>query len=152
MIYHVVLFKFKQSLSAEEVARYVAGVDRLKQIVGVVSTQCGEVGKSFYSNYNDRTRGYTHTLLIVLEGAEDLERYDKSPLHEEVKQSCIIPLLDKTAESPAMAIDYFGKLPEDRTDESPKTQNSFTTYSTYLAVLGLGAIAGFGLARWQSKL
>lgn len=152
MIYHVVLFKFKQALSAEEVARYVAGVDRLKQITGVVSTQCGEVGKSFYSNYSDRTKGFTHTLLVVLEGVEDLERYDKSPLHEEVKQSCIVPLIDKAAENAVMAIDYFGKLPEDRSDEAPKTQNSFTTYSAYLVFLGLGAIAGFGLARWHSRL
>eukprot|EP01031_Cornospumella_fuschlensis_P030975 gene30975-37438_t len=152
MIYHVVLFKFKANLSAEEVARFVAGVNRLKQITGVVSAQCGEVGKSFYSSYSDRTRGYTHSLLIVMDGAEDLERYDKSPLHEEVKQTCIIPLLDKAADSPAMAIDYFGKLPEDRSDEAPKTQSSFLAYSAYLAVLGLGAIAGFGLARWHSRL
>jgi len=147
VLYHVVLFKFRQNITAEESARFVAGVDSLKNIEGVLSIQCGEISTTLYQNYNDRTKGYTHSLLAVLRDADALEIYDKSSFHEQVKQEFIIPLIDKTLDTPYMAVDYFGKLPEKPMSEPVASSSYSQTAICVGAAAAVAAIAGFVLFR-----
>jgi hypothetical protein len=152
MIYHLVLFKFKPNLSSDEFGLFVAGVERLKNINGVISTQCGRISTSFYPNFLDRTKGYTHSLLVTLKDAQSLEQYDKCELHEEVKQKCILPFLDKTQDSPVMAVDYFGELSEEIVEKKCMSNNCLNKSTTWMAALGLIVVAGFGFARYHSRL
>eukprot|EP01039_Chlorochromonas_danica_P008936 gene8936-9859_t len=101
-----------KNITAEEAEQFVAGIESLQQIDGVIGIQCGEITKTAYPNYNDRTKGYTHSLSILLRDVDALQRFDSDPFHDEVKQKWILPLIDKQADSPVLVFDYFGKLPE----------------------------------------
>ena len=55
--------------------------------------------KNAYKDYDDRTKGYTHSLFIVLKDKKSLEYYDKNILHNMIKSTVIKPLLDIDVES-----------------------------------------------------
>lgn len=149
MLYHIVIFKFRSNISAEETAQFVAGVESLKQIDGVLTTQCGELSKTLYPNYNDRTKGYTHSLLVLLKDADALEKYDSHPFHEEVRQNCIRPLIDQQADSPVLAFDYFGKLPDEKSEEvTPKS--TFQSVGSWLAAIGMFSVLAYGVFKLRS--
>jgi hypothetical protein len=112
MLYHLVLFKIPVDTSKEKIANFYAGLETLKSIKGVVGVQCGEVDKVCYTGYSDRTKGYTHSLLVTLSDVRALEKYDKDIHHNLIKSTIISPILDKTAENPIMAIDFLGQIPE----------------------------------------
>lgn len=150
VVYHLVVFKFRANITAEETAQFIAGIGSLKQIDGVISAQCGEISTSLYPSYNDRTKGYTHSLVVVLKDSASLQRYDSSPFHEKIKQDYILPLIDKTAENPYMAFDYLGKLPENESDNSNccKVQCSYH----WVTALAVFAAAGYAFLRYKSRL
>ena len=110
MLHHIVLFKFGDS--KELLDGFYSGVQTLKQIDGVVSINAGEQNNQYYSDYADRSNGYTHVLHVLLRDKEALENYDKSEFHNEVKKTFILPCLNKEASAPlVMAIDYESALP-----------------------------------------
>lgn len=148
MLYHLVLFKFRSNITAEEAARFYAGVESLTQVDGVVSTQCGEISKNVYAGYSDRTKGYTHSLMVVVKDAESLQNYDNSTLHATVRTTCILPLVDRAAVDPVMAVDYFGKLAEE-VAEAPSCVGNPVVWGT---AVGVVAALVFGLTRIRSRL
>lgn len=111
MLYHLVLFKIPASTGKDKILNFYSGLETLKSIKGVVSIQCGEVDKVCYAGYADRTKGYTHALLVVLTDLRALEKYDKDIHHNLIKSTIIMPLIDKTAENPVLAIDFPGQIP-----------------------------------------
>ena len=45
-------------------------------------------------------------ILVLLHSKTDLDAYDKDPYHVKVKESFILPNLDKSADKPVMALDW----------------------------------------------
>merc|ERR1711991_453118 len=62
-----------------------------------------------YPSYNDRSSGYTHMLIVTMRDEKALEAYDSNPEHVRVKTEHIVPLLDKSAEKPILALDWLTK-------------------------------------------
>lgn len=102
------LFKFKESTTEEEYQLLSEGLHSLTSVEGVISVNCGKTTDPFYSGYSPRHQGYTYCLVVVLRDADALEGYDKSEFHGEVRNRCIIPLLDKSKDAPVLAVDVNG--------------------------------------------
>jgi hypothetical protein len=95
MIEHIVLFKWKLDASAEAVTAVIENLKALKnQIPGIVDLSCGK-------NFSERGKGFEHALVVRFEDREALESYGPHPLHQEVVQNLVKPILDDI-----IAIDY----------------------------------------------
>lgn len=146
MIFHLVLLKIKPSASHEQLLNLSTGLKSLSGIPGVLSIQIEPANKSVYVGYDDRTKGYTHALLVLLADKKALEVYDKDPLHQLVKSTVIKPLLDTNVSDPVLAVDWEGEAPE-----LPK--NSLCKhYAYYLAAVGALSVLGFVALRFRSRL
>ena len=95
MVEHIVLFAWKPDTDPAAIQKAVEGLRALKgRIPGVVDLTCG-------ANFSDRGKNFTHGLVVRLTDRAALEIYGPHPLHQEIVQSLIRPIL---AES--LAIDY----------------------------------------------
>ena len=92
---HLVLLKVKRPPTDEEVAK----IQSLTAIRGVVWVSCG-------SNYTKRGQGYNYAIVVRLTSKEAEEAYQKDPLHENVRDNVIKPLVDTSQPAPLLAIDY----------------------------------------------
>lgn len=95
MIEHIVLFKWQENASAEAIAKAMAALRDLKEkIPSIVDLSCGE-------NFSDRARGYTHGLVVRFRDRAGLEAYQPHPLHQDVVQNFIKPIIAEV-----LALDY----------------------------------------------
>lgn len=147
MIFHLVLLKIKPSASGEQLDNLATSLKSLSGIPGVLSIQFEPANKSVYVGYDDRTKGYTHSLLVILADKKALEVYDKDTLHQLVKSSVIKPLLDTTVTDPVLAVDWEGEAPK-----LPAKCSLAKHYGFYLAAVGALSIAGFVALRYRSRL
>ena len=94
-VHHIVLVAVKENLSNDQINDMLNGVYSLSAIKGVVSVT---VGANIPEN--SRADGYTHGFDIVLDSKESLVSYAVDPLHVDVKEKYIKPIISKI-----MAID-----------------------------------------------
>lgn len=115
MIFHTVLFKIKQNSSKEELDNFYTGVKSLSVIPGVLSVSIDPIDSNVYLGYDDRTKGYTHVLSVILKDKKSLEGYDKDPFHLTIKSTIIKPMLEANTTDPVLAVDWEGELPKVKT-------------------------------------
>ena len=95
MIEHIVLFKWKNTATPEQIEAVLSGLKQLKsQIPSIVDLSCGE-------NFSPRSQGFQHGLVVRFEDKAGLEAYQLHPAHQEVVQKLIKPIL-----ADIIAIDY----------------------------------------------
>lgn len=139
MISHIVLLKLRKSLSEDEYQQFSQGLEQLKQIPGVVSVHYGKQ-EDMYADYNDRSKGFTHALVVVLKDKAALAAYDSNPLHVVVKKNNIIPYLDDTTTDVNMAVDF-----------QFEGEGKATVFSSSPFFVGLSAVLAVstGVLLWQ---
>ena len=96
---------FRSDVSKEQVDAFIAGINSLASLDGVISIHCGSQ-QEMYPGYQQRAQGFTHGLVANFVDRDALAAYDKHPEHVRVKTELIAPFLDKTLPSPILAIDY----------------------------------------------
>lgn len=76
MIHHLVWFKLKEGITAEEKALLKANMLEMgPQIPLIVNIACGE-------DFSGRSRGFEFGLSVLFETPEDLKIYDQHPAHQ----------------------------------------------------------------------
>ena len=88
MIEHIVLFKVKAGTSPEAVAAMMNGLKALQ------STVPGVVGLSVGANFSDRSKGFTHGLVVRFRDKAALDGYIPHPAHREVVEKLIRPITE----------------------------------------------------------
>jgi hypothetical protein len=84
MIEHLVLFRWTPDASGEAIAQVMEGLRALRgRIPGIQGLTCGE-------NFNRRSEGFTHALVVRFEDRAALEAYGPHPAHQRVVQEFII--------------------------------------------------------------
>jgi len=136
----MVCFPFLRA-SEEEIDNFFIGLDSLKSIRGVVSVHYGAIEKNVYESFSDRSRGYSHSLLVKLKSRAFLEGYDKDTYHNLVRTTVIKPLLDQSMETPVMAIDW-NDLSEEKTSTLLPIFRNLLTVTTFLSI---GILVGWKL-------
>ncbi len=99
---HIVLLKVKSSVTKEEVTRLIDGLQQFKSIPGVLDVKIGVHSTTLYSDYKDRSKGFTHIFTVTLKDAAALELYSTHAIHERVRQTAIIPVIEDI-----QAMDYY---------------------------------------------
>lgn len=95
MIEHIVLFKWKSDTSADAIAIVIESLKGLQdKIPGILDLSCGE-------NFCDRSKGFTHGLVVRFSDKAALEAYGPHPDHQEIVQNLIKPILEDI-----LALDY----------------------------------------------
>jgi hypothetical protein len=95
MIEHIVLFRWTEAASEEAKNEIMAELRRLKgKIPGIIDLSCG-------TNFCDRSKGYTHGLVVRFTDRAALEAYGPHPEHQRVVQSFIAPI-----RADILAVDY----------------------------------------------
>ena len=95
MVEHLVLFKWKDGVSAEAIESAVDGLKGLRhRIPGIIDLTCGD-------NFSDRNQGFQTGLVVRFQDREALEAYGPHPLHQEVVQNLISPI-----RADVLAVDY----------------------------------------------
>lgn len=150
MIYHLVLLKVRPTATSEELLNFVNGVKSLKAVPGVISLQIEEVNNAVYVGYDDRTKGYTHALLVVLKDKKALEGYDKDSFHNLIKSTIIKPMLDLTKTDFVMAVDWEGDA---QRTSPPCCLAPYCNGATFsILAVSLLAVAGCVALRLKAKL
>ena len=108
MISHIVFLKIKKSISESETLEFYDGLSKLKDIPGVVMLHYGKHDSDMYKGYVNRSKGFTHALVVILKDSHALAEYDSNALHQEIKKKYILPNLDNdsTDGPPVVAMDY----------------------------------------------
>ena len=138
MIFHLVLLKLKPSATADELKNLYVGLKSLDGISGVESVQIESANKSVYVGYDDRTKGYTHALLVILSDKGALECYDKDPFHLLIKSTVIKPLLDTNVSDPVLAVDWEAEAPK-----LPTKSLLASNIHYVIAAAGVASLVGF---------
>lgn len=141
MLYHWVLFKIPANTSSEKIKNFYNGLETLTRIDGVVSIQCGAADKMCFPGYQDRSKGYTHALMVILKNKAALEKYEKDAYHVLIKSTIIVPLIDTTADNPIMAVDFEGVLAEKKP--------FYCSHWTLAAAVAL--VAGFAFVKLRAR-
>lgn len=94
-VVHIVLFQWKADASAEAVAAAISELKALKdKIPGILELTCGE-------NFTDRSKGFTHGLVVRFVDRAALEIYGPHEAHQHVVQNFILPI-----RAEILALDY----------------------------------------------
>jgi hypothetical protein len=97
LLRHVVLFKFRDSSSENEVAHVVRSFMSLKnQVPQIVAMEWGE-----NISEENHHQGFTHCFIISYQSIQDLNDYQKHPAHLDFQQ-ILIPHMEKV-----FVVDYF---------------------------------------------
>ena len=95
MVEHIVLFRWADEASQDAIASAVTELRGLKgKIEGIVDLSCGE-------NFSDRSKGFTHGLVVRFTNRAALEAYGPHPEHQRVVQNFINPI-----RADILALDY----------------------------------------------
>jgi len=88
-VQHVVLIKFKQDITEDQIVDVYAQLEELKEwIPGILSFAGGP-----YSSPEGLNQGYTHGFSMIFESIGARDDYLPHPKHEQVK-AAILPLID----------------------------------------------------------
>ena len=90
MLRHVVLFSFKDSVTAEQVKQVETNFGRLAEEIDEIYDF--EWGRNL--NSNQMNKDLTHCFVVTFKSEEDLERYEIHPAHEKFKVETIPHLED----------------------------------------------------------
>lgn len=82
---HVVIFAFKDSVSAEQVKEIEINFGRLPEKIDEIKGF--EWGKNL--NTSQVGKGFTHCFVLTFESEEDLQTYEVHPAHEKFKDETI---------------------------------------------------------------
>lgn len=86
-VVHTVLFQFKADASAEQVARLLNNISRLnKTIPGILQVSCGQ-------NFSERSKGYTHGVVMTFANEAALKSFYVHPEHQRLIREHIKPIL-----------------------------------------------------------
>lgn len=88
MVYHTVLFKFKEGTTAQQIEAVADGLGALKAEIPAIDFL------HFGANFSDRGQGYDYLLQSGFASRTYLEEYIKHPAHVKVVQELIRPILD----------------------------------------------------------
>jgi len=95
MIEHIVLFRWAEGASREAIDSVGTELRKLKdKIPGIVDLSYG-------ANFCDRSKGYTHGLVVRFRDRAALEAYGPHPEHQRVVQKFISPI-----RGDILAVDY----------------------------------------------
>jgi len=95
MIEHIVLLRWTETASDAAKETVMTELRKLKgKIPGIVDLSCG-------TNFSDRSKGYTHGLLVRFTDRAALEKYGPHPEHQRVVQNLIKPIA-----ADILAVDY----------------------------------------------
>ena len=95
MIEHIVLFRWTDTASDEAKNKVMTELRGLRgKIPGIVDLSCG-------ANFSDRSKGYTHGLVVRFTDRAALEKYGPHPEHQRVVQTFINPI-----RADILALDY----------------------------------------------
>lgn len=147
MIYHLVLLKVRPTATSEELSNLSKGIQSLIAVPGVISLQFEEVDNAAYVGYDDRTKGYTHALLVVLKDKKALEGYDKDSFHNLIKSTVIKPMLDITKNDFVLAVDWEGGAQRTSPPCCLAPYCNFTSYT----IVGISLLAIAGAVAYKLK-
>ena len=150
MIYHLVLLKVRATATSEELSNLATAMKSLKDVPGVISVQFEEVNNAVYVGYDDRSRGYTHALLVVLKDKKALEGYDKDSYHGMIKSTVIKPMLDTTKNDFVLAVDWEGGAQRTSPPCCLAPYCNATSYS--ILAVSLLAVAGVIALKLKARL
>jgi len=89
MIYHTVLFKWKNGTDPGKINEILRELNALKpKIPAILELQAGE-------NFSDRSGGFTHVLVSKFLTRENLDQYQVHPDHQKIVVNLIRPVLDQ---------------------------------------------------------
>lgn len=95
MIEHIVLFKWQEEATEEQITEALKALNSLKdKIEGIIDLSCGE-------NFSERNQGFQHALIVKFNDRDSLESYFPHPAHQEVVKNNIRPIL-----ADILSIDY----------------------------------------------
>jgi hypothetical protein len=90
MIEHILLIRWTEGAGREAIDSAMAELRQLKdKIPGIVDLSCG-------INFSDRSKGYTHGLVIRFKDRAALNAYNPHPEHQRVVQKFINPIRGDT--------------------------------------------------------
>jgi hypothetical protein len=85
LLRHVVIFAFKDSVTAEQIRQVEINFGRLPEEIGEIRDF--EWGTNLDSN--QMAKGFTHCFVLTFESEEDLQIYEVHPAHEKFKDETI---------------------------------------------------------------
>lgn len=95
MIEHIVLFKWQETASEEQINQALTELNALKnKIPSIVDLSCGK-------NFSERNQGFQHGLIVRFNDRSSLDAYFPHPSHQEVVNHYIRPIL-----ADILSIDY----------------------------------------------
>lgn len=95
MVEHIVLFRWTQEASREAIDNAMTELRGLKdKIPGIIDLSCG-------ANFTDRSKGYTHAVVVRFPDRAALEAYIPHPEHQRVVQNVFGPI-----RADVLAVDY----------------------------------------------
>jgi hypothetical protein len=104
MIVHFVFLKIREDVDADKIEAMYSDVRGLSNLPGVLKIEVGKQ-EDMYAGYMDRSKGYTHGLVVYLETRDALKNYNDCDRHVEVKDM-LGTLIDKSLPDPVMALDW----------------------------------------------
>ncbi|KAG0297750.1 hypothetical protein BGZ98_000440 [Dissophora globulifera] len=93
-IAHLVLLKFKPSISEEKAQEILKSLADLREKLPVQSVHAG-------TNFTHRNQGFTHAFTMIFKSKEDLETYTLAEVHQDIAKNQVHPNVDNF-----LAIDY----------------------------------------------
>jgi heme-degrading monooxygenase HmoA len=97
---HVVIFAFKDSVSAEQIEQVEVNFGRLPEEIEEIKGF--EWGKNL--NTSQVGKGFTHCFVLTFESEEDLQAYEVHPAHEKFKDETIGHVRD------LLVVDYWQNI------------------------------------------
>lgn len=89
MIYHTVLFKWKEGTGKEQINKALRELNALKpKVPSILEIQAGE-------NFSERSGGFSHVLTSKFLTIEALDQYQVHPEHQKIVVDLIKPILDQ---------------------------------------------------------
>ncbi|KJE97996.1 hypothetical protein CAOG_08055 [Capsaspora owczarzaki ATCC 30864] len=105
-VWHIVAFKVNPTASAQQVLDMMEGLRGLRSLPGVLQLEVGVHDPRMYEGYVDRSKGYTHALVVELASPEALVNYAKSPEHQAVVVNLLRPVCELDT---ITAVDYVAR-------------------------------------------
>lgn len=109
MINHVVLFRFKKSLSPQEIVHLFEQIRKLSEFFpGIKNFSWGP-----NNSLDDLSKGFEYALFLQFDSEETRQQYANHPFNEEISESVVRPALEDGLES-ALVFDYDTTFPVGR--------------------------------------
>ncbi|UNM06062.1 MAG: Dabb family protein [Holosporaceae bacterium] len=101
MINHIVLFRFKKSISNQEINQVFESIKELASMFPGISNFSW--GKN--SNQEKMSVGYEYALFLQFDSEETRTKYQQHPFNEKISKEIVIPALC-TQTNPAVVFDF----------------------------------------------